>query len=131
MLTNEKKWPSNVLRKLTPDGTIFVIIDEDETGKPIQVRVNIGKAGSGLAAWTFAFSQLFTLALQHGATIEDVITVLSNTNSDRLVYDRNTPIKSGPAGVVQALLSYNVEKAKELGANIQPKRARLFGRSAK
>lgn len=132
-MLNEMKWKSNVIRKLTPDGTLFVIIDEDAEGNPAQIRVQIGKAGSGLAAWTFAFSQLLTLAMQHGATIEDVITVLSNTNSDRLVYDRNTPIKSGPAGVVQALLSYNVAKAVELNMPELngTRKARLWGRSNK
>lgn len=134
MLTtaNEKVWQSNVVRILTPDGTIFVLIDEDAKGNPEQIRVQIGKAGSALAAWTFAFSQLLTMSLQHGVTIEDVIGVLSNTNSDKLVYNRTTPIKSGPAGVVQALMSYNAEKAKLILKDAPPMRqARLWGRSNK
>jgi hypothetical protein len=136
-LVMSNEFDAYVIRKETPDGTLFVTIDHYKNTKKIaQIRAFIGKSGSKLNAWTFACSQLITLALAKGATIEDLITLLSNTNSDRLVYDGNVPITSGPAGLVQALIAYNHERYREVQSDIdrinkKRGRAKLYGRSAR
>lgn len=135
-LNNEVVYNSKVIGKRTPDGTLFVIINEDrKTGKPVMIQMNIGKAGSSLSAWTYAMSAVCTLALEKGATIEELITLISNTNSDKLVMDATQPIRSGPAGLAQALIVYNHDRFEELEKEFAsrhiPKRAQLFGRSAR
>lgn len=130
-----EKFESKTIRTTTPDGTMFTIIDENPDGTIAQIRVEIGKSGSKIRAWTFAFSQLVSMLIQRGASIEDIITVVSNTNSDKLVYDKTTPIRSGPAGFVQALMIYKEHKFKllteQLGDPLKKRRPpRIYGRSA-
>lgn len=107
------------IRVPTPDGTAFVNIIEDDTGKPIQVIIIIGKAGVALAAWAEAVARLCTLLLQNGAGINNLIQELSLINSDRSrVLQDGEVIRSGPAGIVQALIKYRHAKFQELKNNL-------------
>lgn len=110
-----------VIETKTPDGTLFTTINE-LNNKPDNFQLQIGKAGSTLRAWTDAVATLATLAIQHGATIEDIITAISNFSSDRVAFTQGTtPIRSGPGGFVHALMRYKAERWKTmqavLGAN--------------
>lgn len=103
-----------VIKVVTPDGTLFVTVLE-EHGKPIAFRLEIGKAGSTLRAWCDALGASTTLALQHGVTIEDIITELSNISSDKLTYtEQQVPVRSGPDGFVVALMRYRQSKYEEM-----------------
>lgn len=111
----------------TPDGTAYVIIMEDDSGKPIGVSINIGKAGSGVAAWAQATSRVCSLALDHGATITDLINELSSHTTDRLrVVGNGIKIRSGIEGVAYALMQYSAMKHQEeirrLALDIRPRR---------
>lgn len=105
---------SVVIRVPTPDGTMFLMIDEDESGKPVMIRLEIGKVGSALRAWTDVTGRLITLAIANGATLEDIVTEISNITSDRLVYNRRIPIRSGPDGIAYGIMQYKGLKYDEM-----------------
>ena len=107
------------IRVPTPDGTAFVQVIEDDTGKPIQLIINIGKAGVPLSAWAEAVARLCTLLLQNGAGINNLIQELSLINSDKsTVLPEGSIVRSGPAGIVTALMKYRHAKFQELKANL-------------
>lgn len=103
-----------VVRVPTPDGTLFLIVDEDASGRPCMIRFEIGKVGSALRAWTEAVGRLITLSLSKGATLEDVITEVSNITSDRIAYAGRVPIRSGPDGLAYGLVKYKGHKYDEM-----------------
>lgn len=92
-----------------PDGTMYVIIDEDdETGKPYRLDVQVSKAGSSLAAWAKGLSECISLLWQTGVDTNKIIEMLSNISSG-MPY-RTTPdgikIYSGPQAIQVALSKY-------------------------
>lgn len=93
-----------------PEGTMFVSIIQDNSGKPLAIDIHIGKAGSTLQAWSVSFGRVLTMALDNGATINDLIADLSSQRSDK---DRTTlggvSITSGPEGVCYALMQHRKE----------------------
>lgn len=50
----------------TPVGTAYININNDENGKPMEVIVNVGKAGSAVAAMAEALGRTSTLFLRFG-----------------------------------------------------------------
>jgi hypothetical protein len=99
----------------TPDGTMFVTITEDKAGKPIAVFIHIGKAGGSVSAWAHALARMLTLALDHGAKLDDVMAELSSHTSDksRLTSSGET-VRSGIEGVWVALMKYKRAKYDEV-----------------
>jgi len=65
------------------DGTVFIILNEDDRGCPYEVFLKAGKSGSDLAAHADAIARLCTLLLQIHSNlsarerIENIITELS------------------------------------------------------
>lgn len=103
------------IRVETPDGTMFVLVDEDvTTQKPIAIRINIGKAGSPLMAWASAAAELVTLLLESGIDAHKILEKLTDIHSDKLAHSSGIPIYSGPDGLANALLLYlkHVEEEK-------------------
>lgn len=101
------KWNNTTIRVPSGDGTLFVSIVEGEDGKPCAIMITIGKAGSSVRAWAHTFARILTMALEKGATVEDIITELSSQRGDR-----STPsiggqrVTSGPEAVYVALMEY-------------------------
>ena len=57
----------------TSMGTAYLTVNRDKiTGKPVEVFVNVGKAGSDVMALGEAIGRLVSLALQNGVSIEGV-----------------------------------------------------------
>jgi hypothetical protein len=95
----------------TPDGNMFVTVSEDIDGKPIAIWIHIGKAGSAVGAWSNAVARLMTVALDHGATINDLMTELSSQTSDkRRETSDGEVVRSGIEGVWVALMKYKRSK---------------------
>ena len=51
-------------RPETPLGTAYITVNQDETGEPLEVFVNQGKAGSDIAPLSEAIGKLSTLLLR-------------------------------------------------------------------
>lgn len=98
----------------TPDGTMFVNVLDDENGQPIQVIINIGKAGSAIAAWAHALSAMITVGLRAGVKLEVYLTELSSITSDKTARTLTSKCSSGPEGVWMALVRYRKEKFRML-----------------
>lgn len=97
----------------TPDGTMFVNIMEKD-GQPFQVIINIGKAGSAVAAWAQALASMISAGLQAGVKFETFLTELSSITSSNLARTVHSTCTSGPEGVWQAFVRYRNDRFKML-----------------
>jgi hypothetical protein len=105
-------YPSELIRSRTPDGTLYLLVMEKPDNSGIEgFQITIGKAGSPLAAWASAVASLMTLALKKGATLEEILTLLSGITSDGKPRTIDTTARSGPEGVWQALMRYRQRPA--------------------
>jgi ribonucleoside-diphosphate reductase alpha chain len=80
----------------TPDGTMFVNVMEDADGKPFQIIINIGKAGSAIAAWAQALAATMSAGLQSGVKMEAFLTELSSITSSNRARTVDSTATSGP-----------------------------------
>jgi hypothetical protein len=106
-----EKFKTLSVRVETPDGTMYVHVLENDKGLPCQVNINIGKAGTNLAAWADACARLVSRMMPniHGAIEE--LSGITSSGFRRMV--KGDVIRSGPAGIAYALLKYNKEKYTE------------------
>ena len=65
-------------------GTIYVTINEDEKGQPIEVFARLGKAGGCACAQTEAVGRLAFLCLRCNIDPEEIIKQLIGIRCDRL-----------------------------------------------
>lgn len=110
------------IRVNTPDGKIFVHIAEDSHGKPVEVLINIGKSGYALAAWCEAVQRMLALTLRAGVDLHTIIAEISNLRTDKSVMSNGLVIRSGPEGLVVALLRYLSTKGEERDDDYRPAR---------
>jgi ribonucleoside-diphosphate reductase alpha chain len=73
------------IRKETPLGVMFVNITEDERGQPMEVFINLGKAGGSAMADAEAMGRLISLALRSGIPMTEIHRQLRGISSDRAV----------------------------------------------
>jgi hypothetical protein len=114
-MSNDWFLSARTVRVSTPDGTLFVHIAEDEKGKLKQIMLNLGKAGTAASAWANSLAASLTMSIELGATLEDLLELLSNItsgSSPRLAIGGNCT--SGPEGVWMALMRYRREKHEEI-----------------
>lgn len=116
----QDKFDGITIQVPTPDGTMFVTILEDTTGRPMGIQIHIGKAGAPIAAWSHALARICSLALDKGADINDLVAELSSQTSDKTrMSTRGEVVRSGVEGLWTALMQYKRDKfdatAKTLG----------------
>jgi len=93
----------------TPVGTAFVTINEDEIGEPLEVFINVGKAGSDVAAMAEALGRTISTTLKfRGETsakekAREIADQLSGIGGRRSVGFGPTKIRSLPDAVAGAL----------------------------
>lgn len=56
----------------TSMGTLYLTLNKDEAGKPVEVFVNVGKAGSDVMAMGEAVGRLVSLGIQRGIPLADI-----------------------------------------------------------
>lgn len=101
-------------RMNTPVGTAFITINEDENGDPLEVFVNVGKAGSDVAAMAEAMGRTISTALKFRGNVSarekarEFADQLSGIGGRRSIGFGPTKIKSLPDAVAGALsVHYN------------------------
>lgn len=110
-----ERYESSTIKVKTPDGTMFVIFDEDDNLKLVNVRIMIGKAGTNLMAWCETVGRLLTLAINHDVLLEEIQSEISLQTSNKLVLHRqDIPIRSGPEGLAYAIMQYRRDRAERL-----------------
>lgn len=101
-------------------GTLYVTINEDETGL-CEVFTNIGKAGSQAQVESEAISRLISLALRSGIDTRDVIKQLKGIGGPSPIWENGTQILSTPDAIAKALEWYLEEReGKKKGSVTQP-----------
>lgn len=94
----------------TPDGSATIFITETD---PITISITIGKAGTSIAGWAYALSELVNLALKN-SSIDEVIDILTNITTHQSAFNSNgVQCRSTPEAVSFALIEYRRIKAKE------------------
>lgn len=113
MKDKEAPRPAYSMEVDTPDGKMWVHVAEED-GQPVQVLINIGKAGTNLAAWAYITARMITRSLEGEVGIHKIIEEFSGTTSGRIAYlERGMVCRSGPEGVAIALIRYTQEKYRE------------------
>ncbi len=103
----------------SPVGKVFVHCTEDANGKLDHIIINIGKAGSEIAAWADSLSRMLNMSLQ-SKSLSQIIDELSNITADKVVRtETGVYITSGPEAVFYALMLYSLHKNK-----LNPKKKR-------
>ena len=111
-------------RLKTPVGTAFITVNHDELGSPVEVFINIGRAGSDLQAMAEALGRIISKSLKFGShlnTRERAILIIEQLNgigSSRTVGFGTSKISSLPDAIAKALvLDMNLmpEKKSEVG----------------
>lgn len=69
-------WGSTI-KVAAPTGSVFVTLNEDANGRPLEVFPQAGKGGSDLHADTEAMGRLISVALRAGVPVEEIIDQLS------------------------------------------------------
>lgn len=105
---------SLTLKVRTPDGTMYVFVSEDITGRPVNIQVSAGKCGTSFSAWASCMCGLLSHLLEGNlASIPDLIVLLSDHNTDKDTPNGNgIYTKSGPHGLKVALMMYLNHKNK-------------------
>lgn len=121
MLNEQQVYATTTTKVRTPDGAMFVIVLDNDDGKPVGIHINIGKAGSSLSAWANATAALVTKMLDSGIGINEIIEELSELTTDKVTLsgDANVPVRSGPDGLCYALMVYRKEKYRELVSTLE------------
>lgn len=93
----------------TPVGTAFVTINEDENHEPLEIFINVGKAGSDVAAMAEALGRTISTALKFRGTVSakekarEIAEQLSGIGGRRSVGFGPTKIRSLPDAVAGAI----------------------------
>jgi ribonucleoside-diphosphate reductase alpha chain len=95
---------------VSPLGTMYVTINEDEKGRPFEVFVALGKAGGAAMADAEAIGRLMSLALRSGISLRDIHRQLRGISSDRAVGFGDAKVLSSPDAIAQVLERYFEEK---------------------
>jgi len=93
----------------TPVGNAFITINEDENGQPLEVFINVGKAGSDLTAVAEALGRVISTALRSRGNISpkdralEIARQLSGIGGRRSVGFGPSRIRSLPDAVAAAI----------------------------
>ncbi len=100
-----------VTRKmLSPLGTLYVTINEDEKGRPFEIFSALGKAGGAAMADAEAIGRLISLGLRSGIPMRTICQQLRGISCDRAVGFGSRKTLSMPDAVAQAMEEYLAEK---------------------
>ena len=106
----------------TPQGKAFVVINNDEAGAPFEVFVNVGKAGSDVAALSEALGRLVSgwlrLSKDPTKTVKEIIVQLIGIGGARSVGFGKNRVSSVPDAVAKVL-------ADEYGITVRPNGANI------
>ncbi|KKP45121.1 MAG: Ribonucleoside-diphosphate reductase, partial [Candidatus Woesebacteria bacterium GW2011_GWB1_33_22] len=101
-------------RMNTPVGTAFITINEDNLGEPLEVFINVGKAGSDVAAMAEALGRTISTALKFRGNVsakekaKEIAEQLSGIGGRRSIGFGPTKIRSLPDAIAGAIsVHYN------------------------
>jgi len=93
--------------------TLYVTVNVDKSGTPIEIFTNIGKSGGDTAALSEAIGrlisialQLISIALQNGVSLDKIVMTLMNITGAQSVWDNGRLIKSVPDAIAKVLKAH-------------------------
>jgi ribonucleotide reductase alpha subunit len=118
-----RKLVGNTFKIGTPLGTAFITVNQNGDGKPFEVFLNVGKAGSDTAAVAEALGRLISLVLRLPSPMEPtdrlqlVAEQLVGIGGGRPLGFGPQRVRSLPDGVAQALIEYLGQAPKSIGVD--------------
>jgi ribonucleotide reductase alpha subunit/intein/homing endonuclease len=113
-------------RIATPVGTAFITLNENGEGQPFEVFLNVGKAGSDIAAVAEAIGRLISLLLRLPSPVppaerlRQVVDQLQGIGGGRALGFGPERVRSLPDGIARVLAEYLAERGLELPAALAP-----------
>ncbi|TSC92558.1 MAG: ribonucleoside-diphosphate reductase alpha chain [Candidatus Berkelbacteria bacterium Licking1014_85] len=117
--------------KKTPTGTAFITMNNDETGHPFEVFIEIGKAGTDIKAMAEALGRLISLLLRLSSRVpgnervQYIINQLQNIGGARSVGFGKNKVMSLPDAIAQVLSEVYFISAPENGKKFSQKTLQL------
>jgi len=102
----------------TPVGTAFITVNQNGEGEPLEVFINIGKAGSDVAAVAEALGRLISLVLRVASPLpvieraQEIVDQLQGIGGARSLGFGEKKIRSLPDAIAKALASHFGLKSK-------------------
>ena len=103
----------------TPLGTAFITVNNNEKGEPFEVFINIGRAGSEVAAMAEALGRLISTTLRFGNHITpkgralEIVEQLSGIGGASVVGFGSNKVRSLPDAVAKAIaMHFGIKKDK-------------------
>lgn len=90
----------------TPIGRMYITVNTDPSGEPMEVFVSVGKAGGSTMANSEAIGRLVSLCLRSGISVDAVYRQLRGISSERALGFGKNRVLSGPDAVAQILREY-------------------------
>ncbi|HDH10444.1 MAG TPA: vitamin B12-dependent ribonucleotide reductase [Deltaproteobacteria bacterium] len=90
----------------TGRGSLYVTVNVDKSGTPIEIFTNIGKSGGDTAALSEAIGRLISIALQNGVSLDKIVMTLMNITGAQSVWDNGRLIKSVPDAIAKVLKAH-------------------------
>ena len=109
-------------RIATPVGTAFITLNENGEGQPFEVFLNVGKAGSDIAAVAEAIGRLISLLLRLPSPVppaerlRQVVDQLQGIGGGRALGFGPERVRSLPDGIARVLAEYLAERGLEIPA---------------
>ncbi|MCK4778266.1 MAG: hypothetical protein KAS39_07775, partial [Actinomycetia bacterium] len=103
----------------TGRGKLYVTVNEDANGLPVEIFAKIGKSGKEDFAYTEALGRIISLSLRSGVPIERIYRHLEGITGFDTVWDYGRLITSVPDAIARILdMEYNIMEH-ETGANFE------------
>lgn len=90
----------------TPIGRMYITVNTDDAGNPVEVFVSVGKAGGSTTANSEAIGRLVSLCLRSGVTVDAIYRQLRGISSERALGFGTNRVLSGPDAIAQVLREY-------------------------
>lgn len=84
-------------------GTLYVTVNNDDSGKPFEVFANIGKTGGFFAAKSEAICRLISLTLRSGLGVEEIIGQLKGIRGPMPCWSKYGQVLSIPDAIAHVL----------------------------
>lgn len=102
-------------------GSAYIVVNCDENGTPVEVFVEVGKAGSDVAAFEEAIGRTISVALQHHVPVEELSKQLTGIGGAARTLQANGAI-SVPDAIGRVLMKYAHDHTEPRVATTTPAR---------
>jgi len=103
----------------TPYGSLYITINDDDTGRPFEVFATIGKNGGFFAAQSESICRLVSLSLRAGVSPEEVIDQIKGIRGPDVSWHDGGQILSLPDAIAKIMEKHMSRNQQQLDLNIK------------